>query len=195
MAVESFEFKKSFKSNSEKAALSYRKTLGFKPQDSLPAASLANHLNIKILTPVDVFPPNSESHRILMMSKEWSALTMSCKSGNRIIIFNDKHSIARQESDLMHELAHIICNHETSTSKKLDGIDILLREYNEEQEKEAEWLGGCLQLPREAILWHLKRNHKIQDIAKFFNASEQMVRYRINTTGVKRQIAYKFKRN
>lgn len=190
MVAESFEFKRGFKSNSEKISLDYRKTLGLQQHEPLSACDLANHLKIKIVTPKNIFPAKSESLRILSTSNNWSALTMPCKSGSRIIILNDKHSKARQESDLMHEIAHVILNHETSSSKKLDGFDILLRDYNEEQEKEAEWLGACLQLPRYALLYHLNKNHKTQEISVIFNASEQMVKYRINSTGVKKQYSY-----
>jgi Zn-dependent peptidase ImmA (M78 family) len=87
----------------------------------------------------------------------------------------------------MHELSHVICEHETPDNRRIDGIEILLRNYNEQQEKEAEWLGGCLQLPRDALLWHIKRNHNVTDLSELFSASETMVKYRIYFTGVKRQ--------
>jgi len=110
-------------------------------------------------------------------------------SGNRIIIHNNKNSKYRQESDLMHELAHVICEHETPDNRRIDGFEILLRNYNEQQEKEAEWLGGCLQLPRDALVWHIKRNLSVKEIAEVFSASQTMVRFRINSTGVNRQSA------
>ena len=87
----------------------------------------------------------------------------------------------------MHEIAHVICKHEKYESRRMDGVDILLRTYDEQQEKEAEWLGGCLQLPREALLWHIQKNRSVKEIAEFFTASEKMVRFRMNSTGVKRQ--------
>jgi Zn-dependent peptidase ImmA (M78 family) len=94
----------------------------------------------------------------------------------------------------MHELAHNICGHETSKSQQINGLGLLLREYNEEQEKEAEWLGSCLQLPRKALVWALNKKMSYEEISEYFQASEDMVRFRINTTGVKKQISY-WKRN
>jgi Zn-dependent peptidase ImmA (M78 family) len=185
--MESFKFKRGFKTESEKKALEFREILGLKPYEPLSAVTLSQHLNIIIATPGEIFPKKSISYGVLTASKEWSALTMICKSGNRLIIHNDKHSLARQESDLMHEIAHVIRKHDTSDRTRIDGVDILLRNYNEEQEKEAEWLGASLQLPREALLWHLKRNHSVKEIATIFTASETMVKYRINSTGVNRQ--------
>lgn len=187
--MESFKFNRGFKTESERKAVLYRKELGLKPYDPLPSENLSRYLKIKIITPSDVLSKTSNNYKILANSKEWSALTLICKSGDRVIIHNEKNSKARQESDLMHEIAHVICKHDTSERTRINGEDILLRTYNEEQEKKAEWLGGCMQLPREALLWHLRRNHSIKEIATIFSASESMVRFRINSTGVKRQAA------
>ncbi len=184
-----FEFKRGFKTGSEKKSVFFRKELGLQSYDPLPAIRLSEYLKIKVLTPAQILDKESDSYKILMKSKEWSALTLTCQSGNRIIIHNNKNSRFRQESDLMHEIAHIVCDHETHDSSRIDGVDVLLRTYNEQQEKEAEWLGGCLQLPREALLWQIKRNRSVKEIAEYFSASEKMVRFRINSTGVKRQSA------
>jgi hypothetical protein len=54
----------------------------------------------------------------------------------------------------------------------------------------ANCLGGCLQLPREALLWALKRGMTKNEIADFYEASIQMVTKRINETGVIRQLSY-----
>lgn len=182
-----FKFKRGFKKESEEKAIFFRRELGLHPHDPLPAQRLSEYLNIKILTPSEILEKTSETYKILISSKEWSALTLPCISGNRVIIHNNKNSRYRQESDLMHELAHVICEHQTPERSRIDGVDLILRTYNEQQEKEAEWLGGCLQLPREALLWHIKRNRSVKEIAELFSASEKMVSFRINSTGVNRQ--------
>lgn len=182
-----FKFKRGFKTDSEKKSIFFRRELEIQPYDPLPAKKLSEYLNIEILTPVQILDTASDSYKVLMNSKEWSALTIICKSGNRVVIHNSKNSKFRQESDLMHEIAHVICNHETIESNRIDGAEILLRTYDEQQEKEAEWLGGCLQLPREALLWHIKRNRSVKDLAELFSASEKMVKFRLNSTGVKQQ--------
>ncbi len=184
-----FKFTRGFKKQSEEKAIFFRRELGLHPYDPLPAQRLSEYLNIKILTPSEILEKTSDCYKILISSKEWSALTLPCMSGNRIIIHNNKNSKYRQESDLMHELAHVICEHETPDNRRIDGFEILLRNYNEQQEKEAEWLGGCLQLPRDALVWHIKRNLSVKEIAEVFSASQTMVRFRINSTGVNRQSA------
>jgi Zn-dependent peptidase ImmA (M78 family) len=178
-----FKFKRGFKTKSEDIAVQYRSYLNLSAKDPMPAKNLAEHLGIKVLTPHDVFKGNHETLDYLINSEEWSALTLPCKSGDRVIIHNSRHSKARQESNIMHEIAHIICEHKAPTNN----IGIVLRDYNEEQEKEAEWLGGCLQLPREALIWALERKMNNDEIAVFFNASNDMVRFRLNKTGAKLQ--------
>lgn len=185
-----FKFRRGFKKEAEENAEKFRVALNRKPYEPLPAAFLAEHLKLEIKTPKEIFGGSGEALHTLVNTDEWSALTLPCKSGRSIIIHNDSHSLYRQESNLMHELAHNICGHETSKSQQINGLGLLLREYNEEQEKEAEWLGSCLQLPRKALVWALNKKMSYEEISEYFQASEDMVRFRINTTGVKKQISY-----
>jgi len=188
MVSDNFKFKRGFKTESENKAESFRKALNIIPHEPLPAISLADYLGLSIFTPSDIFKECSEALFELNLSNEWSALTLPCQSGKSIIIHNGRHSKPRQESNLMHELAHNICGHMTSNQSTLNGIDLLLREYNEEQEKEAEWLGGCLQLPRKALLWAINQKMNEREIAEYYNASLVMVKFRLNITGVKYQV-------
>lgn len=96
----------------------------------------------------------------------------------------------RIESTIMHELSHIICNHHEETDATQNNSGLLLRNHNELHENEAEWLGGCLQLPKEGLLWALKNKMSVKEIAEHFNSSLEMTKYRINISGVKRQLSY-----
>jgi hypothetical protein len=185
-----FKFKRGFKKEAEEKAQQFRVALNREKHEPLPASLLAEHLELEIKTPCEIFGGAGEAFNTLINTNEWSALTLPCKSGNNIIIHNDSHGISRQESNIMHELAHNICGHKTCKNQQINGLGLLMREYNEEQEKEAEWLGSCLQIPRDALVWALKRNMNQQEISEYYQASEDMVRFRINTTGVKRQISY-----
>ncbi len=63
-----------------------------------------------------------------------------------------------------------------------DGI--FLRDFNNEHEGEAEWLGGCLQLPSVALFCNYKKDRlSLREIAQKFNASVDMVRFRVNMCG------------
>ena len=81
--------------------------------------------------------------------RSWSAVSGPF-DGTTIVIVNDAHSPARQESNLHHEAAHLIRGHRPSRFLKLD--DLTLREYDQDAEHEAEWLAGCLHLPRAALM-------------------------------------------
>lgn len=183
-------FKRGFKTEAEKKSICYREILGLEKTAPLPAILLANHLKIKVLVPVDIFTSGTSTLSYLENSDEWSALTLISKKGTRLIIHNEKHSSARQESNIMHEIAHYLCNHPFPEISGLNQQNIFSRHYNEEQEMEAEWLGACLQLPREALIWALRKEMSQSDIAQYFNASANMVRYRINSTGALQQIRH-----
>ncbi|MCX6350242.1 MAG: ImmA/IrrE family metallo-endopeptidase [Bacteroidetes bacterium] len=106
--------KRGFKAKAEKLAIEHRKELGLHPWEFLCAFKLAEYLKIKVY---DILEFVTSTEEINMLSGkngkncEWSALTMITQTGNQIIIHNSFHSEARQQSNLMHELAHIICKH------------------------------------------------------------------------------------
>jgi hypothetical protein len=84
----------------------------------------------------------------------------------------------------MHEIAHVLCEHEPSKFVTFNGCDFSLRTCNPEQEEEADWLCGCLKLPRESLLWAVRRGMTDEQIADHFVSSLDMVQFRRNVTGV-----------
>lgn len=181
------KFRKGFKTFAEEKSISLRKELGIKPSYPLQAVNLARHLNVGVLYPDDIpgIDPATLDSLHKQSNSSWSGVTIS--NGKKFtVIINKSHSSARQESNIMHELAHIICEHKMEQlSNQHEGLS--LRDYNEEQEKEAEWLGACLQLPRVALHFHYKvYGNTHEEIANKFNASLEMVRYRINVCGIRR---------
>lgn len=182
------KFRRGFKTWAEKQGLEYRAALGLRITDHLPANALAGYLKISVFTPGD-FPGLQAKHLKHLLNKgksQWSALTVPHPEGH-IVIYNPTHSASRQESDLMHELAHILCGHPAPQLQHIPGFPLGLREYDIDKEKEAEWLGGCLQLPRNSLSWALRRGMDHDSIADHFKASKDMVRFRVNMTGLKRQ--------
>jgi hypothetical protein len=180
--------RRGFKKFAEETAIEYRRLVGIKESAPLPALKLADHLNIQILTPSDIPGITPDILHCLQECKDnWSA-AIFIKNKKKYIIHNPAHSLARQESNLMHELAHAICEHELSELETaLNGQIIPLRHYNEVQEAEAECLGGVLQLPQRALFYyHHILKKKIEEIASIFNASVEMTRYRLNISGVLR---------
>ena len=81
----------------------------------------------------------------------------------------------------MHEVAHILLKH------RMVGLDPQtgLFKRRQQDENEAVYLGGCLQIPRRGLLWAVQRKLTISQIAVHFGASEAMVRLRSNVTGIR----------
>jgi Zn-dependent peptidase ImmA (M78 family) len=110
-------------------------------------------------------------------------------SSKVVVVLNSSHSAARQASDLTHELAHRIRGHKArEVSLSEDGI-MLLSSYDKHEEEEADWLSGCLLLPREALVLIRRQQFDDADAANAYGVSARMLNYRMATTGVNRQFA------
>ncbi len=178
-----------FKSWAERFAEGLRKELGMDLDDPMDLDRLASFFGAKLLTPKDI-PGMSERHLKQLLSVDhsgWSAVTV-CVGDKSVIIHNPRHSKARQASNIAHEVAHLILEHEpTRLVMSQDGA-LVMRSFNEKQEEEANWLAWCLLLPREAIVAALKRNTPVDQIADQFGVSEPLVRFRVHKTGAQIQI-------
>ena len=182
-----------FKAKAERLAAGCRNDLQLHVCAPLCAFKLAEHLKIPIYPATEFIKDPSEIRKLLgteTSDSGWSALTMPTKKKNRIIIHNPFHSSARQQSNLMHELAHVLCDHKYTTTHVGFNIPMGMRFHDEQQEGEANYLGSCLQVTRPGLLWALKKKMSIPEIAAYFTASVDMVNFRINSTGVRRQLSY-----
>ena len=186
-------FERGFKTWCEKYATDKRKELGLEANAPLDARSFARHLGVKIWTPADVPGLSTSSLDVLLRNDGvtpscWSAVTVL--AGDRVlVILNSSHSPARQASDLTHELAHRIRGHEAQEVEvSAEGL-MLLKSYDKLQEEEADWLSGCLLLPRDALLAIKKRRLEDAAAAVEYGVSMRMLSYRMAMTGVKRQFA------
>jgi hypothetical protein len=177
-----------FKTWAEQLALSIRREMDLAPHAPLAPSRLAEHLGVRVWTPHDVAGlPQSVLDQLLCHDPEgWSAVT--CTVGDAaLIIYNPRHSVARQSSDLAHELAHIILEHEPSKLVLSHDGTMVMRSFDDKQEEEANWLGWCLLLPRPALMHAMKSRLAIAAIAQQWSVSEQLVEYRIRMTGVRVQ--------
>ncbi|MEO6301907.1 MAG: ImmA/IrrE family metallo-endopeptidase [Bacteroidia bacterium] len=184
---------KGFKSQSEKISVGYRSELKLEPHGYLCGFELAKHLGVNVFTPHDYFGTTVDLKDLIgSVGKDsgWSALTMKNKNNKTIIIHNPLQATVRQQSNMMHELAHIICKHEHPNKYSEINLPEFMRTYDKQQEEEANQLGSTLQITRDGLLWALKQKMTIEEISEHFNASAAMVSLRINTTGVRKQLSY-----
>lgn len=181
-----------FKAEAERTALKFRKDLELEPHSPLCGFDLAKHLKIDVSAANEFFPAGHNMEDLTGPDSGWSALTMKNGQDKTIIIHNQLHAPTRQQSNLMHELAHVICKHQQPESHRAIKLPFFMREFDKQQEEEANYLGSALQIPRDGLIWALKKRMEANDIADHFKASAAMVTLRINATGVKRQLSYLF---
>ncbi|HUW98183.1 MAG TPA: ImmA/IrrE family metallo-endopeptidase [Acidiferrobacter sp.] len=168
-----------------------RHELGLRASDPLDPFLLARKLGVTVWTPHDV-PGLSAGARNTLLRDDgqtpscWSAVTLVMEN-QALVILNSSHSRPRQASDLTHELAHRIRGHEAQeVDVSAEGL-MLLKSYEKLQEEEADWLSGCLLLPREALISIKKRRLDPASAANEFGVSVRMFNYRMTMTGVSRQ--------
>lgn len=186
-----FVFKYGFKAKAERLAEQYREELGFSKFSPLDAFVLAKHLDISIAAVDDFENDLPDSFlRTLRDTSKFSAMWMANEDSDKFIIHNNYHATKRQQSNLMHELAHVILQYEISEEAARLCFLTGLHYFNKEQEQEAKYFGGCLQITRPGLQWALKRNFTDQKISDYYNASIEMVNYRLNISGVLIQRSY-----
>ncbi len=177
-----------FKTRCENLSLQLRRELGLKKTAPLAAEVLAEHLGIFLWKPSDIQGLPQATLAVLTRrgNTVWSAVTISF-GGFHTVIYNPAHTEARQSSDIMHELSHVLLVHEPSQIVVTPDQPFVLRSYNEELEEQATWLAGCLLLPREALV-HIRVNGISDEEAReLYVVSRELLTFRMNRTGINRQ--------
>jgi hypothetical protein len=166
--------------------MAVRAELGLEPHEPLDSRDLASHLGIP-LHPLSALSGNGVTDAIRHAQQHASVLSAMTifpdwPGRRRVIIFNDANSNARQNSDVAHELSHGLLLHEPRGA-----IVSGCRDYPRAEEDEAAWLSGCLLVPRAAAVMIAFAGTPIAVAASEYGVSSQMMTYRINSTGARRQ--------
>jgi Zn-dependent peptidase ImmA (M78 family) len=151
---------------------------------------LAKYLGVTLWSAASVYGLSDadRKHLFEVSPQEWSAFVLRERE-NFLVVYNPVHSPARINSDVAHELSHIMLGHELTTAEQTEDGLLLIGNYNKDQEDEANWLAGTLLLPRPALLW--MRRRQLTDIAAaaHFHVSSEMLTWRVRMTGVDYQLA------
>lgn len=102
-------------------------------------------------------------------------------------MYSPLSSPGRTQSDIAHEVAHLLLGHEVNTVKRIG--DLSFYTCNPDEEQEATWLAGCLLLPRPLLLRAARQRMDSEAISEAFEVSEQMAAFRLRTTGVAQQVS------
>jgi Zn-dependent peptidase ImmA (M78 family) len=120
----------------------------------------------------------------------WSAFTLRV-GADHLVVYNSAQSRPRVNSVLMHELAHITLGHELHSAQVSEDGHLIPSNYNQDQEDEADWLGGTLLLPRPALLKIRWQNLSDLQAMEIYQTSEEMLKWRFRMTGVDYQLGHR----
>jgi Zn-dependent peptidase ImmA (M78 family) len=159
------------------------------PIQPLRALDVAQHYDVIVWSPLDIRGISSaDLHHLLNAGQEeWSGFTVRLNA-RHLIVVNAAQSGRRQNSVVMHELAHIILGHELTNAIITGAGHLVPSTYDQNQEDEAAWLGGTLLLPRPALLWMRRRRLSDEEAADHFAVSPDLLRWRIRMTGIDYQL-------
>lgn len=174
-----------FKSWAERLSVGVRRDLGLAQHAPLPMEQLAEYLGAELVTPHEINGLSPEALRQLLVvdPSGWSAVTLS-RGERTVVIYNPRHSDGRHQSNIAHELAHLLLEHEPSKVILSTDGSIVMRTFDAEQEDEANWLAGCLLLPRVCLQHAVRRKFTSAGVAAEFGVSTAMAEYRLRVTGV-----------
>ena len=173
-----------FKARAERISAAARQALGLNAIAPLKPEDYAAHIDVDILT-VDELDLSGEARRQLLEadSTSWSGMTIR-ESKLIGVLVNPTHSPQRQASTMMHELSHVVLKHVPVRVDVSSAGILLVSEYSEDDEEEANWLSGALLLPRDALKHYRGENWPPAKIMSQFGVSQEMYNWRIRLTGV-----------
>jgi hypothetical protein len=178
--------RRGFKAEAERRAASVRKEMGKRPSEYVPAAELARYAGAEIRAADELTSLTKLETLEELQPGAFSACTFTI--GNRhIVVYSPLASPGRTQSDITHEVAHLLLEHSVKSVETIAGVSFFT--CDEEEEQEANWLAGCLLLPRPLLLAAARRGMSSSAIADTYGVSENMAAFRLRTTGVERQIA------
>ena len=180
--------RRGFKAEAERVAGDLRSTLGLGESAPIDPKEAASSLDISVFSADELVPRERLQELDALQPGCFSACTFSMSPTRTVIVYNPLSGQTRRRSDIAHELSHIVLNHQLSNVEQLGDTPFLVCDAT--QEEEANWLGGCLLLPRRFLLESVRRGDDISSIAQTCGVSEQLARWRVNVTGVKRQLGH-----
>jgi hypothetical protein len=180
--------RRGFKAEAERLAVRLRTELGVPPIQRLDVDQLAAHLGVEVRCADDLVDRMELEKLNALQPGCFSAATFHLSDGRTVAVTNPVGTTeARRDSDLAHELAHVILRHELRTAERIGGLTFF--NCDPEQEEEANWLAGCLLLPRPLLLAEARLGRTAEQIATRHNVSLQMAKFRLNASGVHFQVS------
>ena len=185
--------RRGFKSEAERIAKQVQADLGLSISESVEPKLIAELLGIEVRAGDELIPRERFEELGDIQADAFSACTLRPSPDRTVVVHNPLSPKTRWKSDIAHELAHTLLDHELSRVQRLGDVTFL--SCDPVQEEEAAWLSGCLLLPRALLLAEIQRGAGARDIARKHGVSERMAQYRLDVTGVERQNQASIKKN
>lgn len=173
-----------FKANAERAAARLRAELGLGAADRLPLHLLAEHLGITLVSADDLVPLSQLEEIERLQALAFSAATFVI-GARRFVVTNPLRTPGRLASDIAHEIAHVLLEHDLAEIREIEGVPF--RTCQPDEEEQATALGGTLLLPRPLLMRGARGGDGAAEIADAYGVTVEMARFRYNTTGVAKQ--------
>lgn len=165
----------------ERIAAEVRGDLGLLSHEPLDPFEYARFLGIPCepVSELDRYgvPEGTLDHLAGVGRRDFSAGTF-CKGNRRLIVYNNHNSPARQKSDVAHELAHLLREHEPGPAFGCLGLPL----WNAEQEVDATCLAGAILVPECAALMIVRHGLSVWESASIYGVSDQLMEVRLEVT-------------
>ncbi|WP_238006119.1 ImmA/IrrE family metallo-endopeptidase [Dactylosporangium sp. AC04546] len=119
----------------------------------------------------------------------WSAALVPVGTG-RFIVENATHNPQRRRSNVSHEMAHLLLEHEVDGVLFSGGQRGCLNPTTQQMETDAAELGAELLLTSAAALRAARAGKTDEQVAEQYDVSVELARWRLNCTGARKRAEY-----
>lgn len=172
-----------FKAKANRIAVGVRHQIGLKPEAPIDLRALATRLHIT-LAPITDFGstcPGQVAQLVEKDSRAFSALLLPIGSGRKIVLYNDRNSEGRFNSDIAHEISHVLLAHPPASPFDDSGC----RAFDRDIEDEANCLAGHILIPDEAAWKIVKSGLPQHATCDRYGVSPEMLKFRLNSSGAR----------
>ena len=170
----------------EPLANDLRKLACVGPDERLDPWKLAAEFGLRVLDGHAVLSQLPSEQRAYLGGTgkgKWSGgvYPIPLNDGTLICMLNPFHSRRRNKVTLMEEISHIHMDHVPS-GVSYDAHGLRVRDYHEDQEKEAYGIGSAALLPWRTFFPALNAGKSVDELAEIFDVSPDLIVYRIKIT-------------
>lgn len=169
----------------ERHAKRMRDLLGLDELEPLDPYELAQEMDVKIFSPLDVAGlPSHMLHEILGSgSDSWSGGALHLPRGHAVVL-NPTHAKTRTHATLMEELSHIFLKHKPSSFYVFVNA-LTMRSYNQSQEQQAYGVGAASLATSSMLRQAQSQQTRKVSLAKLCSVSIDLVSFREKVTGIR----------